>query len=833
MKNYVLTSESVTEGHPDKICDQISDAILDDLLSQDPNSRVAVETLVTTGSVHVAGEVTTKGFSDVQRIVRQTLRDIGYTDPKFGIDADDAGVWISIHGQSPDISQGVSEINNKEQGAGDQGMMYGFACTETPQLMPLPIVLAHKLTKKLSEVRKTNAILNLGPDGKSQVSIEYENDVPKRIDAIVIAQQHKEEVSEEVLRKEIIEKVILPVCADLIDQDTKIHVNATGRFVIGGPEGDTGVTGRKIIVDTYGGIGRHGGGAFCLGANSMVNTEKGLVRIDECSEIGKKGLLVKTDIHPMPCGDWYDNGLKETEIIETSDGYSLEATPNHNIRIIDKEGNYVWKTIKELQTEEWIPIQTKNRFFGNDKILEFKYSYKAGTTEGRKKRYNFPSTLTKDYCFLLGLLIGDGDCTDEGNIKLCICENEMKDIVQNLYNKLFNDDGKVFGHWAYIGGVEMRAYLKHLGLGYAKSFEKVVPKAIFNAGKENCAAFLRGLFDTDGSIRMDGRNKNTKRIHLATTSKILAEQTQLLLLNFGIVSTIQKVEVGKKDVYIKGRKINSKHPRYDLTIKGSKGVQIFSEDIGFTLSRKQKLLQTDVPTKKDFRIIPNQRNRIIELFKKLPFNEQKLDTCKIARFTRNSKEKATKELTYEKLKQFTETYQQFLRNEKEFVQLQELFFMGHYYSKLQNKIPSFAHTYDLNVPFSHTFTANGFVCHNSGKDPSKVDRSGAYMARYIAKNIVAADLADKCEIQLSYAIGVAKPTSVNVNCFGTNKIPEEKIALLVYKNFDMTPKGMIETLRLKRPIFRKTATYGHFGRDEAEFTWERTDKAATLKTEAF
>jgi len=261
-KKRLITSESVTEGHPDKICDQISDAILDNLIVQDPYSRVAVETLVTTGSVHVAGEVTTRGFADIQSIVRRVLKEIGYTDPKFGIDAEDAGVWISVHGQSSDISQGVTERENKEQGAGDQGMMYGYACDETPELMPLPIILAHKLTKKLSEVRKNGSINFLGPDGKSQVTVEYKDDKPSRIDAIVIAQQHKEEISEEELRKQIFEKVIKPVCGSMMDDNTKIHINATGRFVIGGPEGDTGVTGRKIIVDTYGGVGRHGGGAF-------------------------------------------------------------------------------------------------------------------------------------------------------------------------------------------------------------------------------------------------------------------------------------------------------------------------------------------------------------------------------------------------------------------------------------------------------------------------------------------------------------------------------------------------------------------------------------------
>ena len=379
---HYVTSESVTEGHPDKICDQIADSILDSLYVQDPNSRVAIECLTTTGLIVVVGEVTTKGFADVHAIARNTLKEIGYTDPEFGIDYNDAGILASIHGQSPDISVGVTEAKGHEQGAGDQGMMYGYACNETPELMPLPIMLAHKLTRKLSDVRKNGEISDLGPDGKSQVSVEYEDGKPKRITTVVIAQQHKEEISEEDLKKEILEKVIKPVCGNLMDKNTKVHINATGKFVIGGPEGDSGVTGRKIIADTYGGVGRHGGGAF------------------------------------------------------------------------------------------------------------------------------------------------------------------------------------------------------------------------------------------------------------------------------------------------------------------------------------------------------------------------------------------------------------------------------------------------------------------SGKDPSKVDRSGAYAARYVAKNIVAAKLADKCEVQLSYAIGVAEPTSINVDCFGTNKIPEEKIVELVKKHFKLTPRGIIDSLRLRRPIYRKTSVYGHFGREDPDFTWEKTDKAEILRKEA-
>ena len=298
MVKKFITSESVTEGHPDKICDQISDSILDVLLSQDPYSRVAIECLTTTGTVHVAGEVTTKGYADVQKIVRETLREIGYCNPEFGIDCDDAGVWVSIHEQSPDISQGVSEGEgtDKEQGAGDQGMMYGYACNETEELMPLPIILAHKLTRRLSEVRKRGEISCLGPDGKSQVTIEYEDDKPKRIEAVVIAQQHTHDIGEEHLKEQIFEKVIKPVAGSLLDSDTKIHINATGKFVIGGPEGDTGVTGRKIIVDTYGGVGRHGGGAFSGKDPSKVDRSASYAARYIAKNIVASGLASKCEV---------------------------------------------------------------------------------------------------------------------------------------------------------------------------------------------------------------------------------------------------------------------------------------------------------------------------------------------------------------------------------------------------------------------------------------------------------------------------------------------------------------------------------------------------------
>lgn len=296
-REHLFTSESVTEGHPDKVADQISDAVLDAILAQDPTSRVACETLVTTGLALIAGEITTKAQINYQDVVRNTIKDIGYTDAAMGFDYRTCAVMVTLDRQSPDIAMGVDSHSNKEQGAGDQGLMFGYACDHTPELMPMPITLAHRITMKLAEVRKKNKIKFLRPDGKSQVTIRYVNDRPVDVDTIVVSTQHSPDVKYKVLREAVIEEVIKKVIpARLLTKKTKFHINPTGQFIVGGPHGDCGLTGRKIIVDTYGGHGSHGGGAFSGKDPSKVDRSASYLARYIAKNVVKAGLARECEL---------------------------------------------------------------------------------------------------------------------------------------------------------------------------------------------------------------------------------------------------------------------------------------------------------------------------------------------------------------------------------------------------------------------------------------------------------------------------------------------------------------------------------------------------------
>ncbi|MBI5048298.1 MAG: methionine adenosyltransferase [Deltaproteobacteria bacterium] len=384
IKNYLFTSESVTEGHPDKVADQISDSVLDAILSQDPKSRVACETLVTTGLALVAGEITTKAQLNYPDIVRNTIRDIGYTDASMGFDAHTCAVMVTLDKQSPDIAMGVDTTEGKEQGAGDQGLMFGYACNHTPELMPMPIHFAHKITQKLAEVRKKGVLKFLRPDGKSQVTIQYINNRPVKVDTVVVSSQHSPDVDNKKLREAIIEEVVKKVIpAEFLDKNTKYYINPTGRFVVGGPQGDCGLTGRKIIVDTYGGHGSHGGGAFSGKDPSKVDRSASYMARYVAKNVVAAGLADECEVQLA-----YAIGIAEPVSVMV-DTFGTEKIAPEKISELIKE-NFKMKPADIIKTLDLLrPIYRKtaaNGHFGrNEPEFTWEKTDKAATLKKAAK----------------------------------------------------------------------------------------------------------------------------------------------------------------------------------------------------------------------------------------------------------------------------------------------------------------------------------------------------------------------------------------------------------------------------------------------------------------
>lgn len=371
----IFTSESVTEGHPDKMADQISDAVLDAMLAQDPLSRVACETMLTTGLVFVAGEITSKASVDIAEVVRNTVWEIGYTDSSMGFDGSTCGVMVAVHRQSQDIAMGVDETEDKEQGAGDQGLMFGYAIDETPELMPTPIMYAHKLALRLTEVRKNGTLPFLRPDGKTQVTVKYEDDVPVGIDAIVVSSQHTPDVHTDTLHEGIMEEVVRPVIpAEYLNGTTNIYINPTGRFVIGGPDGDTGLTGRKIIIDTYGGWSRHGGGAFSGKDPTKVDRSASYMARYVAKNVVAAGIAKKCEIQLA-----YAIGIAEPVSVHVDTfgtGASLDTHISRAVReVFDLRPSSIIKTLDLLR-----PIYKSTAAYGH-----FGHSFEEYTWEKTDK----------------------------------------------------------------------------------------------------------------------------------------------------------------------------------------------------------------------------------------------------------------------------------------------------------------------------------------------------------------------------------------------------------------------------------------------------------------
>ena len=710
MKNCYFTSESVSEGHPDKVADQISDAILDGFMRTDPYSHVAVETAVTTGQVVVMGEVRSDGYVDIPKTVRQTIRRIGYTKSEYMFDADSCGVLVAVDEQSQDINRGTTTELGRLQGAGDQGIVYGFATDETDTYMPVSHYLATLIVKCLSEIRKEGKLMRyLRPDAKSQVTIEYDwKGNPLRIDTIVVSTQHDEFASDrammEQIRHDVIHTLIPYVKAKIKDErvlklfndNIKYHVNPTGRFVIGGPHGDTGLTGRKIIVDSYGGMARHGGGAFCVDGDTEYLSPDGWKKISEYDG-GKVAQWDEGELTFVKPLVYHKHKAEKMYHITTKHFLDMALSENHNVVFETSKGNIIKKRVKDL-------VDNYEIANGNAGFIPISFKYAGG--EG--------IDMTDDEIRLQVAFCADGTLkshTPHMNLKKFYKKERIIDLLELTHTE--------YDYSEYENG-----YMR------VKFEPKIKSKSLVECFK---GASLHQLKVIAGELKeWDGDCDNVYR----TTVKEDADFAQFVFMaSSGKYASI----------------------RYD-------------DRIGETYGNEEQYIR-----------------------KSVCYEVRQCD-CKTTNIRRTGRQNAQ-------------------------------------YVTVEDFTPSDGMMYCFTVPSTMLVLRRNdrvFVTGNSGKDSSKVDRSAAYAARYVAKNLVANGLCKICEIQIGYAIGVAEPVSIYVNDFGTNSGEVGDLGDFVKEHFDLSPYGIDKMLGgLRKPIYLPTAAYGHFGRTPYEkdgflfFPWEQ------------
>lgn len=723
--SYFFTSESVSQGHPDKVADQISDAIVDNFIARDPESHCAIETLVTTGQVVVAGEVKSDIYVDIQSVVRDTINKIGYTKAEYQFDGNSCGILSAIHEQSGDIDMGVSRKSKINQGAGDQGIMFGYATNETENYMPATLDIAHKIVKELAIIRETTDIMPyLRPDAKSQVTIEYSDDnKPIRITDIVVSTQHDEfDTDEEMLKKikhdiksYVIPRVILkctPYMQKWFDSRIKYFINPTGKFVIGGPHGDTGLTGRKIIVDTYGGWGAHGGGAFCVDGDTEYLSPEGWKKIKDYNG----GLVAEFDTdrhihfvkplvyHKHPAGKMYH--IYNPTVLD------MVVSEYHDMVLISSQDQIMKKLVKDLIDPSEMEIRARNN---GDVPIAFLY-------DDNKEELNLTDEEIKVQVLvcLYGVYLEDGD-----KVKLVPGKgSNYKLIEQTLIDS----------------GIEYEKYLNR----------KFQPRYV-----------LRPPIATT-SYKSAFKDASFRQREL-----VISELTEKWMTGVNRVVLTDNLE--------------------EATF-----LQWCCVSIGYGTTFEEKKYEDDERTF--------------------------YDVC-----VRNSQFGLTR------------------------------YALPSHKIKVEEFIPEDGYMYCFTVPTSMFVCRRNnkvFVTGNCGKDVSKVDRSAAYMARYMAKNCVAAGIAERMLIQLSYAIGVAEPVSIFVDTYGTSQVDmtDGEIADILKKNFDLRPYAIEQRLKLRNPIYLETAAYGHMGQEPRTvtkvfeskydepiertvelFTWEKLDAVDDIK----